>query len=113
MVCVMQLLFGAGQFRPPATGDANDYTEHMSVPDLSVGTYSIPANGFDDQEPHTEDEIYVVTSGRARIVTPSGAAEIGPGAVIYVPAGEPHQFVDIREDLTLLVVFAPAYTSRA
>jgi mannose-6-phosphate isomerase-like protein (cupin superfamily) len=113
MVSVMQLLIGAGQFRPPSPGDANDYTEHMSVPDLSVGTYSIPVGGLDDQEPHTEDEIYVVTSGRARIVTPSGAAEIGPGAVIYVPAGEPHQFVDIREDLTLLVVFAPAYTSRA
>jgi quercetin dioxygenase-like cupin family protein len=33
--------------------------------------------------------------------------------VIYVPAGEQHRFVDITDDLTLLVVFAPAYRSRA
>jgi mannose-6-phosphate isomerase-like protein (cupin superfamily) len=109
----MQLLSGAGAFRRPTPGDGNDYTEHMSVPDMSVGTYSIPVGGLDDQEPHTEDEIYVVTAGQARIETPSASAPVGPGSVIYIPAGEPHRFVDVREDLALLVVFAPAYTSRA
>jgi mannose-6-phosphate isomerase-like protein (cupin superfamily) len=82
------------------------------VPDLSVGTYSIPAGGFDDQTPHTEDEIYVVTAGRARILTPSGSAEIGPGSVIYVPTAEEHRFVDVTEDIALVVVFAPPYESR-
>jgi mannose-6-phosphate isomerase-like protein (cupin superfamily) len=62
--------------------------EHLRTPDLSVETYCIPAGGLDDQSPHTEDEIYVVTAGRARIVTPDGTVEVGPSSVLFVPAGE-------------------------
>ncbi|MBG0831378.1 cupin domain-containing protein [Planomonospora sp. ID67723] len=109
----MQIIKGAGEWVQPAAGAANDWVEHLKVPDLSVGTYCIPAGGADDQSPHTEDEIYVVTAGRARIVTASGEAEVGPGAVIFVPAGEEHRFADVTEDLALLVVFGPAYGSRA
>lgn len=108
----MEILKNAGIYTPPGSAP-NHYVEHLSVADLSVGSYSIPAAGLDDQTPHTEDEIYVVTAGHARIVTPGGSAEVGPGSVIYVPAAEQHQFVDITEDLSLLVVFAPAYGSRA
>ncbi len=109
----MQIITGAGEWRQPAETAANDWVEHLRVPDLSVGTYCIPAGGVDGQSPHTEDEIYVVTAGRARIVTPDGEASVGPGTVIFVPAGEEHRFVDVTEDLALLVVFGPAYGSRA
>ncbi len=108
----MRIIDGAGEFRPPAPGAANDYIEQFRVPDLSVGTYSIPAGGIDDQTPHTEDEIYVVTAGRATVVTDTASAEVGPGSVIFVPAGEAHRFVGVTEDLALLVVFGPAYRSR-
>ncbi|GII04260.1 cupin domain-containing protein [Planobispora takensis] len=108
----MEIIKGAGQWAQPAAGAAGDWVEHLKVADLSVGTYCIPAGGTDGQSPHTEDEIYVVTTGRARIVTPSGEAEVGPGAVIFVPAGEEHRFADVTEDLALLVVFGPAYGSR-
>jgi mannose-6-phosphate isomerase-like protein (cupin superfamily) len=107
----MLIIEGAGVWAPPA-GTTNDWVEHLRVPDLSVGTYSIPAGGLDDQSPHTEDEIYVVSAGRARIVTPDGTAEVGPGSVIFVPAGEEHRFDEVTEDLALLVVFGPAYGSR-
>ena len=30
--------------------------------------------------------------------------------MIFVPAGEEHRFIDVTEDLVLLVVFGPAYT---
>jgi mannose-6-phosphate isomerase-like protein (cupin superfamily) len=107
----VQIIDGAGKWTPP--GDAaNDWVEHLRVPDLSVGTYCIPAGGMDTQSPHTEDEIYVVTAGRATVVTPDGQADVGPGAVIFVPAGEEHRFVDVTEDLALLVVFGPAYGAR-
>src|ERR1044072_8765706 len=108
----MQIIANAGSWAPPPVGASNDYVEHLIVPDLSVGTYRIPAGGDDDQSPHTEDEIYVVTAGRARVVPPSGTADVGRGAVIFVPAGEEHRFVDVTEDLALLVVFGPAYGSR-
>jgi mannose-6-phosphate isomerase-like protein (cupin superfamily) len=109
----MEVIASAGAWSAPPAGRPNHFVEQLRVPDLSVGTYCIPAGGVDDQTPHTEDEIYVVTGGRARIVTPSGRADLRPGAVVFVPAGEEHRFVDIVEDLTLLVVFAPAYRGRA
>jgi mannose-6-phosphate isomerase-like protein (cupin superfamily) len=109
----MRVLDGAGNFHPPiAAGRPNHWVEHLSVPDLSVGTYSIPAGGTDTQTPHTEDEIYVVTAGRATIEADSGSAEVGPGSVVYVPAGEGHRFVDVTANFAVLVVFAPAEYSR-
>ncbi|WP_106396670.1 cupin domain-containing protein [Actinocorallia populi] len=108
----MRIIEGAGVWTEPA-GAAGDWAEHLRTPDLSVGTYCIPAGGRDGQSPHTEDEVYVVTAGRARIVTPGGTAEVGPGSVIFVPAGEEHRFDEVSEDLALLVVFGPAYGSRA
>src|SRR5215471_11278975 len=105
----MQLIGDAGTYRPPSGGEPNDWIVHLTRCDLSVGTYCIPAGGTDDQSPHTEDEIYVVTAGRAKIATPGGTSDVGPGSVIFVPAGEEHRFVDVAEDLALLVVFGPAY----
>ena len=105
----MEIIAGAGVFVPGAV----NYVPQFASEDLSVGTYSLPVGGFDDQHPHAEDEIYVVQTGRATVVTPSGRAAAGPGTVIFVPAGEAHQFVDITEDLALLVFFAPPYGSRA
>jgi quercetin dioxygenase-like cupin family protein len=107
----MQVIAGAGQFSPNEEGGAS-WLEHLRVPDLSVGTYSIPAGGRDDQEPHTEDEIYLVTAGRAVLESGGSTAAVGPGSVIYVPAGEVHRFTGITEDLAVVVVFAPAEYSR-
>jgi mannose-6-phosphate isomerase-like protein (cupin superfamily) len=88
------------------------YFEHLRVPDLSLGTYLIPAGGADPQSPHTEDEVYVVQSGRARLWTPDLTVDVGPGAVLFVPAHEDHRFVDVEEDLTVLVLFGPAEGAR-
>lgn len=107
----MKIIAGAGAWTRP-TATVSDWVEHLRTPDLSVGTYCIPAGGPDTQSPHTEDEIYVVTAGRAKIVTPSGAADVQPGSVIFVPAGEEHRFDEVTEDLALLVVFGPAFGSR-
>lgn len=107
----MQVIEGAGRFTPTA-GEPTHWAEQLASADLSVGTYSIPAGGRDDQQPHREDEIYVVTAGRARLVTDSGTTDVGPGDTVYVPAMENHTFTDITEDLALLVFFAPPYSGR-
>jgi len=108
----VQVIAHATEFTSPGT-ESRHWVEHLSVPDLSVGTYSIPVDGADDQSPHTEDEIYVVISGRAVLTADSGSAAVGPGSVLFVPAGEGHRFTDITEDLTVLVVFGPAEGSRS
>jgi mannose-6-phosphate isomerase-like protein (cupin superfamily) len=88
------------------------WVDHLSVPDLSCGTYSLAAGALDTQQPHTEDELYVCTGGHATLWTPTGTAPVAPGSVLFVPAGEEHSFVDIEEDLTVLVIFGPAEHSK-
>jgi mannose-6-phosphate isomerase-like protein (cupin superfamily) len=109
----MRVITGAGVFTAPAGGAATHWAEQLRVPDLSVGTYSISRGGTDGQAPHTEDEIYVVTAGRATLEAGGQSADVGPGSVIYVPAAEVHQFTGITEDFAALVLFAPAEESRA
>jgi mannose-6-phosphate isomerase-like protein (cupin superfamily) len=108
----MRVISDAARFTPPAGQDGNHWIEHLRVADLSVGTYSIPRGGVDDQVPHTEDEIYVVISGRATLRAGEDAVAVGPGSVIYVAAAEEHRFTDVTEDLAALVLFAPAEGAR-
>jgi mannose-6-phosphate isomerase-like protein (cupin superfamily) len=105
----MRIIDGAGNF---TKADGTHWVEHLRVPDLSVGTYSIPADTVDDQTPHTEDEIYVVTTGRAMFEAGGHQVAVGPGSVIYVEAAEVHRFTDVSEDLATVVLFAPAEGSR-
>jgi mannose-6-phosphate isomerase-like protein (cupin superfamily) len=90
-----------------------DYLEFLRVPDLSVGLYRLPAGGVDRQEPHTEDEIYYVLSGRAAILVGAENRDVSAGSLIYVPANVEHRFHSIAEHLQLLVVFAPAEYTHA
>jgi len=89
------------------------YLEFLSVPDLSVGLYVLPAGGLDPQQPHTEDEAYYVVRGRGRMTVADDVRDVGPGSIIFVAASVPHRFHDITEDLTILVMFGPAEGSRA
>jgi mannose-6-phosphate isomerase-like protein (cupin superfamily) len=89
------------------------YLEFISVPDLSVGLYVLAAGEPDRQQPHTEDEVYYVVSGRARVSVGDDDREIGPGSIVFVAAHVPHRFHDIVEDLSLFVAFGPAEGSRA
>jgi hypothetical protein len=63
----VRVIQDAGSFTSPDDGAGNHWIEQLRAPDLSVGTYSIPRGGADDQVPHTEDEIYVVTAGHATL----------------------------------------------
>jgi len=88
------------------------YLEFLTVPDLSAGLYVLPVGGIDRQGPHTEDEIYCVLAGRARVTVGDEARDVTQGSILFVPAGAPHRFHDIAEELRLLVVFGPAEGSR-
>ena len=84
------------------------YFEFVRVPDLSAGLYVLPADGEDLQQPHSEDEVYYVVSGVGRFRSGAEDRPVLGGTFIYVPAGVPHHFHSIEEDLVILVVFAPA-----
>jgi len=88
------------------------YLEFLKVPDLSVGLYVLPAGGADPQSPHTEDEVYYVIGGRAKILVADESHDVQAGSIIYVEKNVAHRFHSIEEDLTVLVFFAPAEYSK-
>ncbi len=95
-----------------ATG-GRPYLEFLRVPALSAGLYTLAAGAVDGQSPHTEDEVYVVMAGKARITVGDEVRDVGPGSVVYVAATVPHRFHDIVERLEIVVLFAPAEDSLA
>jgi quercetin dioxygenase-like cupin family protein len=80
---------------------------------LSVGLYTLPAGGVDDQEPHAEDEVYYTVSGRSMFRVGSEDHAVQPGTLLFVPARAPHRFHDIKEELVLVVFWAPPEGSAA
>ena len=89
------------------------WLELLSVRDLSCGLYVLPAGGVDDQQPHTEDEVYVVLAGRGRFTAGDETRDVAPGDVIFVAARTAHRFHDVAEELRIIVVFGPAEHTRA
>ena len=84
------------------------YREFLRVPAMSAGLYVLPAGGADPQRPHHEDEMYYVVRGRARFKAEIEDREVSAGSVIFVAAEVDHRFYDIKEELAVLVFFAPA-----
>ncbi len=93
--------------------DGRLYLEFLNVPELSVGVYQLPAGGTDPQSPHTEDEVYYVARGKARIKVADEDRPVQAGSIVYVAKNVEHRFHSIEEDLTVVVFFAPAeYSNR-
>lgn len=95
------------------TGSGKSYLEFLRHPSLSVGIYVLPAGGVDGQQPHTEDEVYYVVSGRGMFRHADEDRPVQGGSVLYVAAHVEHRFHSITEQLTIIVFFAPAeYSNR-
>lgn len=59
----------------------------------------------DDQQPHAQDELYIVNRGRARFRRADELYDIQPGHLIFVPAGMEHRFEAMSDDFATYVVF--------
>ena len=84
------------------------YLEFFVSPGMSLGVYELAAGSDDPQQPHGEDEVYYVVSGRGQIRVDGEDRALCAGSVVFVGAEVDHRFHSIVEDLTLLVAFAPA-----
>ena|SRR5215213_4244394 len=88
------------------------YLEFLKVPDLSMGIYVLSAGNTDPQLPHTEDEVYYIVSGRAKIKVADEDREVQAGSIVYVAKNVEHRFHSIEEELIVIVFFAPAEYSK-
>lgn len=86
------------------------YVQFLNRGSMSLGLYLLPAGSQDTQTPHLEDEIYYVVSGRGDILVAGERRPVLPGSIVFVEKHVDHRFVDITEDLSILVFFAPQHT---
>ena len=84
------------------------YHEFLRVPAMSAGVYELGVGEEDGQQPHTEDELYYIVSGKATLLVGEENVLVEAGSMVYVPARVIHRFHTITEALTILVFFAPA-----
>jgi mannose-6-phosphate isomerase-like protein (cupin superfamily) len=92
-----------------AAGD--QWREFLRAGMFSAGVYRLSVGEIDRQTPHAEDEIYYVLAGRAELEVGGERQAIEPGSLAFVAKRAEHRFVDIIEDLELLVIFAPPETA--
>jgi mannose-6-phosphate isomerase-like protein (cupin superfamily) len=74
-------------------------------PGLEIGVYVLVAPEPDRQQPHADDEVYVVLEGRGVLEVEGEQIEVGEGRAAFVPAGADHRFTGY-EGLSTLVVFS-------
>jgi mannose-6-phosphate isomerase-like protein (cupin superfamily) len=70
---------------------------------FSVGIYVLYDGATDPQRLHSEDEVYYVASGRAKMMIDSDgdaqSFDVYPSTIIFLPARVYHSFYEITERL--------------
>ena len=61
--------------------------------------------GSDPQQPHEQDEVYVVVRGSGTLSVEDGRREFSEGDVLFVAAGAEHRFEDFTDDFTTWAIF--------
>ena len=74
-------------------------------PGLAIGVYVLVAPEPDRQQPHEDDELYVVLEGSGILDVEGTPIPLEEGHAAFVPAHAEHRF-SAYEHLSLLVIFA-------
>ncbi len=96
----------------PRDEQGHGYVDFLASDLLSVGLSIWPAGSVDGQQPHEEDEVYYVISGRGSIRVAGEDRTVKAGSLVFVAAHVEHRFHDIEEDLRVLVFWAPPHHAR-
>lgn len=99
-----QFHFTSAKQSAAATGDPDDrYSVALIRGTLELGYYS-PLE-VDHQQPHGQDEVYVVVQGRGKFLNGGEMTAFSPGDAMFVPAGVEHRFVEFSDDTEMWVIF--------
>lgn len=94
----------------PRDAEGHGYVDFLASDKLSVGLAVWRAGSTDRQQPHREEEVYYVISGRGKIRVAGEDRPVQAGSLVFVAASVEHRFHDIQEDLRVLVFWAPPHT---
>ncbi|MDJ1159296.1 cupin domain-containing protein [Chelatococcus sp. SYSU_G07232] len=82
---------------------------------LRHGTMSVELHapgGHAPQQPHSQDELYVVVSGRGTFFKGGERRPFGPGEVIFAEAGIEYRFETFSDDFKTWVIFGGPTAAR-
>lgn len=91
--------------------NALDKLRAKSSPFLTLfehGTLSIEIyqpDKIDKQQPHEQDEVYVIVSGSGTFYNDGQSVSFSPGDLLFVKAGKEHRFENFTEDFSTWVIF--------
>jgi mannose-6-phosphate isomerase-like protein (cupin superfamily) len=71
---------------------------------LELGVYVLVAPEPDRQQPHADDEVYVVIEGSGVLEVEGDSVPVKEGDAVFVEAGADHRFT-AYEHLSVLVIF--------
>jgi mannose-6-phosphate isomerase-like protein (cupin superfamily) len=71
---------------------------------LEIGVYVLVAPEPDRQQPHEDDEVYVVLEGNGMLQVEDAEVPVREGSAVFVEAGAEHRF-SAYEHLSVLVIF--------
>jgi mannose-6-phosphate isomerase-like protein (cupin superfamily) len=79
------------------------FAELLRHGSLSVEVYA--PRGHDPQQPHAQDELYIVHSGHGVFLNGEARVAFTAGDALFVPAGRLHRFENFSDDFVTWVVF--------
>jgi len=97
--------FQVGEVKARLAAGNGGYEIVHDSPGFEIGVYVLVAPEPDRQQPHEDDEVYVVLEGRGVLNVEGESLPLTEGDAVYVPAGAEHQFTGY-EGLSVLVIFA-------
>ena len=97
-------LFGVERAKERLAAAGGGYEVVHESPGLEIGVYVLVAPEPDRQQPHDDDEVYVVLEGRGVLEVEGVATPLEEGEGLFVPAGAEHGFTGY-EQLAVLVIF--------
>jgi mannose-6-phosphate isomerase-like protein (cupin superfamily) len=84
--------------------DGGGYEVVHRSPGLEIGVYVLVAPEPDRQQPHDDDEVYVVLDGTGTLEVDGESFPVHEGESLFVEAGAEHRFTSY-ESLSVLVIF--------
>jgi mannose-6-phosphate isomerase-like protein (cupin superfamily) len=96
--------FGVAEAKDRLVAAGGGYEIVHESPGLELGVYVLVAPEPDRQQPHADDEVYVVLEGNGVLDVEGESVSVKEGDAVFVEAGADHRF-SAYEQLSLLVIF--------
>jgi mannose-6-phosphate isomerase-like protein (cupin superfamily) len=96
--------FGIAEVKDRLVAAGGGYEIVHQSPGLELGIYVLVAPEPDRQQPHEDDEVYIVLEGNGMLEVAGESLAVAEGSAVFVEAGADHRF-SAYEQLSVLVIF--------